>query len=824
MRALSTLLESPGCIAAMERHPAAITSLVPRLMGSFSGEHWQEVALALLRLVGGAGMGELVEPPSGHHHPQSGSGSGAAPDQQEQPPARRHASDWRARLLPAQRVDSAGAALTVVEAVAAHVGHGGRLDSMDSVDGGGGGGGTNGRPSSGSDLFRASFGAYASHNLEAAARFLGQLYDSLNSVLTESASLVVELHRAVGLGPARVALQPEGAAAGAGAPEGDLPPAAVAAAAQGVAAAAADGGQEGDEAVDGDDAAESRQGGGQQQQQQPGQGPPQPPPERLSQSQLQQRYRRAAALVDVSIALLRLLEATARDAPAVFLCGATAPLAMARLVELMSFVLRHYCSGAEARRLGQLLRQRSIALARQRRNGGAAGGAAAARAAFPMPPGSGTLNFNVPVPGIGNLTFLVHTGDEGQEGQDGEEDRDGDEGAAGEGGGAAAAGGGRGNGAGGQSPVERLARAAVLAPLAGTVVNLALAEQLPDESPDGATTCAVRTTAALVGTKQLRQRTDGGRAQILCPAGAPRRRSFVEQLTASDIPLESLRQLVDLDWLQLEASRKLLRPERTAGAVAGLLLQDSNDLRSGADALLEERRRSHAASPTLGVHPEHHREGSPQPMEVDEGEEAAVMRSWGEAVDGAGGSGSGGRPGSEPGPALRQQLEQLQSILDAVAARRVQLAGGGTARTASGTLMAAAEAAPDEFLDPLTAALMEDPVVLPASRMVVDRSTIARYALGYGLGGFGGFGPLREGLSSLLLMLEATCWLLALIRHPRHSKTHPHHHHHHATTTTRHLTYQATDPFSRSPLAIEEVIPDEQLAARIREWQLRQPA
>lgn len=40
-------------------------------------------------------------------------------------------------------------------------------------------------------------------------------------------------------------------------------------------------------------------------------------------------------------------------------------------------------------------------------------------------------------------------------------------------------------------------------------------------------------------------------------------------------------------------------------------------------------------------------------------------------------------------------------------------------------------------------------------------------------------------------------------------------------TKRSHLTYQANDPFSRSPLALDEVVPDEALAARIREWQLR---
>lgn len=36
---------------------------------------------------------------------------------------------------------------------------------------------------------------------------------------------------------------------------------------------------------------------------------------------------------------------------------------------------------------------------------------------------------------------------------------------------------------------------------------------------------------------------------------------------------------------------------------------------------------------------------------------------------------------------------------------------------------------PDEFLDPLTAELMQDPVVLPSSGQTVDRATIARHLL-----------------------------------------------------------------------------------------------
>ena len=37
--------------------------------------------------------------------------------------------------------------------------------------------------------------------------------------------------------------------------------------------------------------------------------------------------------------------------------------------------------------------------------------------------------------------------------------------------------------------------------------------------------------------------------------------------------------------------------------------------------------------------------------------------------------------------------------------------------------------APDEYLDPITDILMTDPVMLPSSRKIVDRSTISRHLL-----------------------------------------------------------------------------------------------
>lgn len=66
---------------------------------------------------------------------------------------------------------------------------------------------------------------------------------------------------------------------------------------------------------------------------------------------------------------------------------------------------------------------------------------------------------------------------------------------------------------------------------------------------------------------------------------------------------------------------------------------------------------------------------------------------------------------------------------------------------------------PDEFEDPLMATLMEDPVILPVSKQVVDRSTIRSHLL-----------------------------------------SDPH------------------DPFNRTPLKIEDVIPAEELREKIQNW------
>jgi ubiquitin conjugation factor E4 A len=66
---------------------------------------------------------------------------------------------------------------------------------------------------------------------------------------------------------------------------------------------------------------------------------------------------------------------------------------------------------------------------------------------------------------------------------------------------------------------------------------------------------------------------------------------------------------------------------------------------------------------------------------------------------------------------------------------------------------------PDDFLDPILSILMKDPVILPSSKVTVDRSTISR-----------------------------------------------------------HLLSDQSDPFNRSPLSMDQVISDTELKTKIDEW------
>ncbi|SMN19900.1 similar to Saccharomyces cerevisiae YDL190C UFD2 Ubiquitin chain assembly factor (E4) that cooperates with a ubiquitin-activating enzyme (E1) [Maudiozyma saulgeensis] len=75
------------------------------------------------------------------------------------------------------------------------------------------------------------------------------------------------------------------------------------------------------------------------------------------------------------------------------------------------------------------------------------------------------------------------------------------------------------------------------------------------------------------------------------------------------------------------------------------------------------------------------------------------------------------------------------------------------------------EDAPDEFLDPLMYTIMKDPVTLPTSKVNIDRSTIKA-----------------------------------------------------------HLLSDSTDPFNRTPLRLEEVIPNDELKQRILEWKASKKA
>ena len=95
----------------------------------------------------------------------------------------------------------------------------------------------------------------------------------------------------------------------------------------------------------------------------------------------------------------------------------------------------------------------------------------------------------------------------------------------------------------------------------------------------------------------------------------------------------------------------------------------------------------------------------------------------------------------------------LDHQLQAVAGRVQELAMEGSAEE---ELFAGA---PDEFLDPIMSHLMTDPVKLPHSGQIVDRSTIAR-----------------------------------------------------------HILSDQTDPFTRDPLTMDLVVPLDELKEEIRAW------
>ncbi|KAJ9506635.1 hypothetical protein QJQ45_018281 [Haematococcus lacustris] len=106
-----------------------------------------------------------------------------------------------------------------------------------------------------------------------------------------------------------------------------------------------------------------------------------------------------------------------------------------------------------------------------------------------------------------------------------------------------------------------------------------------------------------------------------------------------------------------------------------------------------------------------------------------------------------------------QQVAELRQVVEEVRGHQQRQAGS----SAGGSGPPGPCEVPEEFLDPLTCVLMRQPVRLPDSGIVMDRSTIER-----------------------------------------------------------HLMTHATDPYSRQPLALEEVVTETALEQRIREWRNQQ--
>jgi hypothetical protein len=81
-----------------------------------------------------------------------------------------------------------------------------------------------------------------------------------------------------------------------------------------------------------------------------------------------------------------------------------------------------------------------------------------------------------------------------------------------------------------------------------------------------------------------------------------------------------------------------------------------------------------------------------------------------------------------PQQRLQQQVQQLKACTDAIlaASRRHDHQLKGITAAAAAAAGPAVEP-PDEFLDPITAVMMRDPVKLPDSGMVLDRQTVVRH-------------------------------------------------------------------------------------------------
>ena len=109
---------------------------------------------------------------------------------------------------------------------------------------------------------------------------------------------------------------------------------------------------------------------------------------------------------------------------------------------------------------------------------------------------------------------------------------------------------------------------------------------------------------------------------------------------------------------------------------------------------------------------------------------------------------------SDVGPEWTARFESLLSLVSSAHAVALQ-----SRQCASGADV------PEDFLDPITCTLMDDPVRLPGSGVTMDRAVL-----------------------------------------------------------TRHLLNDQTDPFNRAPLDINQLAPDAQLRERIRQWRAQQQA
>lgn len=93
---------------------------------------------------------------------------------------------------------------------------------------------------------------------------------------------------------------------------------------------------------------------------------------------------------------------------------------------------------------------------------------------------------------------------------------------------------------------------------------------------------------------------------------------------------------------------------------------------------------------------------------------------------------------------------------------------------------------PDEFLDPIMSTVMTDPVILPSSKITIDRQTIARliYYMKY-------YNQIY--ILSYKIMLYMSLYF-------------------------RHLLSDQTDPFNRSPLTMDMIKSNVELQQKIQEW------